>query len=282
MNICMDKTNTDLSYVKLVLGPSLVFSEMILGGFFIENLKITKQATNENYNTIIKNCYKKNGIGMFYRGFYPWGALQCIKGMPILFTQHHTSYYLKKKNFLKNEHREIIGGVLGGISQSIFMTPLQRLRTIVLTNDSIKGLNTSSLLRQKIHEEGISTIYRGLLPTMIRRGSEWGVRFGGYNYAQQYFKNKKSNKKLTFNQNILSGVFGGICGSILVPLDVMVSKYQKDGIQHNGIKLVKDLYSAKGIPGFFQGFTLKALEGSYHTIWMIGIGNIVFNYFKNK
>ena len=53
----MDKTNTNnLSYVKLVLGPSLVFSEMILGGFFIENLKITKQATNHNYNTIIKNC----------------------------------------------------------------------------------------------------------------------------------------------------------------------------------------------------------------------------------
>jgi hypothetical protein len=65
------------------------------GGHYMESVKIIKQATGRSYFNIIGTLWRNDGIWGFYKGFMPWGAMQAVKGIPVMFTQNEVRFHLR-------------------------------------------------------------------------------------------------------------------------------------------------------------------------------------------
>lgn len=95
-------TRSRPAFEKLAIGPAMVFGEAIAGGHYMDVLRFRKQMFvgrhgAPSYWSLHKLSVSETGyVGAFYRGFLPWGLLQCVKGIPLLFIQ--TSRCISYKN----------------------------------------------------------------------------------------------------------------------------------------------------------------------------------------
>jgi len=123
---------------------------------------------------------------------------------------------------------------------------------------------------------------------VIRRGVDWGLRFYGKGLSDQYFLSQKAPgqpKKLSATEAFLSGIFGGAFSGINQPLDVWVANCQK----HRAVPLsaggvLAELAAESRVKGFFavffRGIEMRILHSSYHTAWMAGLGQYIFDVYK--
>ena len=251
---------TDSKQILILSGVLSTFTEMSFVGHIIEQIKIVRQATGNSYPNIareIKHDFHTNGMIAFYRGYYPWGVLQCVKGAPVLFIQDIVTNHLQSnyKSQLSKEHNEdqiifrsnIIGGLCGGFSQAFFLTPLQRMKTEVMTSTNVKvGLfNTNNL-------------YRGFVATSSKRALDWGFRFAGITH----FKKQYPEFSETNTGRFVGGIFGGLCSLVTTPIEVVIAMSQKHRSSHsNSFHIIKDI----GFQQLTRGMCFKALDSCYHT-----------------
>lgn len=277
-------------YEKLIIGPVMVFAEMTTGGNWMESLKVTRQATNMGYAQIARLWWKQEGVLSFYRGFFPWGLLQTLKGVPVLFASSEASYHAKRYG-LGSVTADSIGGVLGGVSQGVFLTPTQRLRTIAMTKPDYQPpknvgqmvVLTSRLFGEVVRSEGIGSLFRGLTPMCLRRGLDWGLRFNGNAWAKRFLQGDDPNKKLSTLETIAAGFFGGAVSTVTMPLDNMLANAQKAGAQSAGLfSLASKIYAEHGIAGFTRGWLMRIAHSGYHTVWMASIGSMVFDWWRSR
>jgi hypothetical protein len=286
-------------FEKLVIGPLMVLGEMTTGGHYLEMLKIIKQAQNIPYPTIAKDLWKNEGFLGFYKGFAPWGALQMVKGIPVLFIQGESEFWFKKWG-MPEQTAETLAGVMGGIGQGIFITPTQRLKTIVMTDPKYAGVNapktfgkalvaTTSVAVDVVKSEGLGTLFKGVGPMMGKRGFDWGFRFYGVSVGKKYFQDGNPKKKLSFLENLAVGFFGGALSTLTMPFDSWVSNCQKatrgaDGKRQNlnAIQVAQEMWRVGGAPAFVRGWAMRLMHAGYHTMWMYSIGNLMLDWWKLK
>ena len=283
--------NDKAAYEKIVIGPLVIAGEMLTLGHYMESLKITKQATKQSYPNTMKFYWKNYGMGGFYRGFYPWGLIQTTKGLPVLFVQHEMKKILNDNDIGKESYRNIYAGITAGIVQGFFVTPTQRLKTMVMTNDNItdktKKINSTYILKQSIKKEGISTLFRGLAPMCFKRGADWAVRFGTAGVIKDKivdYRGYESKKDLTFIDNVLSGLGAGIVGASTTPMDNVVANCQKFGADKNkgALTVASEMYRGGGVRPFFNGLMMRVIHTGYHTAWVIGVGGWLFNLYETN
>ena len=67
----------EIQYEKLVIGPVTTVGEMLMGGHWLEMLKIQRQAgTYPSYTAAARHMWTELGIAGFYKGFWPMGFVQ--------------------------------------------------------------------------------------------------------------------------------------------------------------------------------------------------------------
>jgi hypothetical protein len=122
------------AFEKLLIGPAMVFCEMVTGGHYLEVLRLGKQMTVGRYSTpsyyaIHQTFVQESGglVPAFYRGFFPWGLIQCAKGIPVLFVQHESMYQLQARAGWTPNAAEKASGFISGASQAFLINPFQKL-----------------------------------------------------------------------------------------------------------------------------------------------------------
>jgi len=252
--------NTDNK--SLILSGTLAtFTEMSFVGHIIEQIKIIKQSSGDSYPKIlkgVKNDYSKNGIIAFYRGYYPWGVLQCVKGAPVLFVQDVVNNKLKRdhSNLLSgtNNYQDIqfrssvIGGLCGGFSQAIILTPLQRMKTEIITVENNAPIKTP----------GIPGLYKGFTAMAAKRSLDWGARFAGIAEFKRFYPEFSE----TYTGIFVGGVIGGLCSLISMPFEVVLAMKQKHNSLHNN---TVQIFNEIGLKQITRGMCFKALDSCYHT-----------------
>jgi len=280
---------------KLVIGPLMVLGEMTTGGHYMEMVKIIKQATNQSYAKIISDLWKNEGFLGFYKGFAPWGMLQTVKGIPVLFIQAECDHRFKGMG-LSNRTSETLAGFMGGAGQGIFMTPTQRLKTIVMTDPKYGGANApksvsaalssaSSVIVDIVKSDGLGTLFKGLGPMMGKRGFDWALRFYGVSAAKAYYQKGDPKRQLTGFEKLMTGVFGGAVSTLTMPFDSWVSNCQKAnkaGDKKSAIAVAKEMYATGGSGAFVRGWAMRLLHASYHTIWMTTLGQYMFEMWRAR
>lgn len=265
----------------LMIGSITSFSEMFLGGHYLESIKLSKQSSGSSYNNIITDLWKKDGIKCFHRGFYPWGLIQSTKGIPLLYTQHNVSNLLEKYNISPSQN-SIISGLVGGAVQGIYVTPLQRLKVLAITSDKKLSYNTTYFMKDIIKNHGIKSLFDGLTPTITRRSLDWGIRLYGIDYIANNYYNKK-RKELNSSELIVSSIIGGSFSAVTTPIDVMITQLQKNNNKNEKTKLdiLQEFYHTNGPKGFTRGIVFRTIHTSWNTAFLYGLSGFLHDKLLN-
>merc|ERR1719336_1748474 len=169
--------------IKGAITGTTVIAEMLLGGLFLENLKMQKQLLAQPYPTVARTMLRA-GLGGFWAGFWPWGAaLGLGKGIVLGSAKAFWQNVFLNYTSVSKDNIDFFSGTLAGACQGIVMGPTLLARTRVneglrlrmeagLKSEGVMGEFALSfkILNEAIKQDGIKTITIGL-PTMILKRS---------------------------------------------------------------------------------------------------------------
>ena len=258
-------------YDKLIIGPITTVGEMLMGGHWLEMLKVQRQAgTYPSYTAAARHMWQQLGIAGFYKGFFPFGALQgCYKGLPVLFTQDVVKQRLLSDGVDKRS-AGVYAGVIAGMVQGFFVAPTQRLKSLIATNPEAGAVSTG-VIRQVVEKEGVQTVMKGTTATVFRRGVDWGLRFYGKELFERFLVQRKLRRgesgKLSAAESFAAGIFGGAFSALNQPLDVFVANTQKHRVQPlSAMGVAAELMAEARVKGFFavfyRGVAMRCIHSS--------------------
>ena len=247
-----------MSAEQLIAGGLASLTEMVMLGHTLEQIQIKRQAHQLRYPVILRELrtsFGQHGIASLYRGFYPWGVFQSLKGAPVFFTQEYT--YRRFIEYTDSKTAILLSGLSGGAGQGIFLTPLQRLKTEMITmNDPQVG--PYACAKHIVGTQGVTGLFRGLFPQMCKRSIDWGIRFS---VADKY---KSFVGDYTPMGNLCGGLIGGFCSTcVSTPFAVLTAVYQRE--QKSTPDLKSLLAEFKDPRLLWRGFAVNAFHSAYFT-----------------
>jgi solute carrier family 25 citrate transporter 1 len=119
-----------------------------------------------------------------------------------------------------------------------------------------------------VREEGLSALYKGLIPTMLRQGCNQAVNFTAYNKIKTAVMDWQQTEQLQHWQSLmiggLSGGMGPLCNN---PLDVVKTRLQKQVITPGKTPKYTGLFQAcvligkeEGVLALWKGITPRLLR----------------------
>ncbi|CAF2622560.1 unnamed protein product [Rotaria sp. Silwood2] len=136
---------------------------------------------------ITRNIIRNEGIRGLYRGFTATLAREC-PGYGCFFGGYElTRSLLTKENEKKADIgfvRTWISGGMAGICFWIFMFPIDAIKSRIQVLKP--NMNTMKYTIEFIRNEGFTTLYAGLLPTLIRSFFATGALFMTYEQVQKF------------------------------------------------------------------------------------------------
>ena len=177
------------------------------------------------------------------------------------------------------------------------MTPFQKLKVTIVANNTLNGLHPLQSFVYVVREQGLLSLFDGLMPTMIRRSVDWGIRFGAcaeikrvmieYKQAKHYQSNSRTTnnppESLTTSELIACSVMGGALSGLTHPIDNIITNSQKPlsaGSKRDILSVVQRMFSESGIRAFTRGWSMRIVENSYHMVWIYGVGNILYDFMR--
>ena len=160
--------------------------------------------------------------------------------------------------------RSLLAGLGAGMTEAIFaVTPSETIKTKLIDdakrpNPQYRGLihGTSCIIKQ----EGISGIYRGLFPVMMRQGANSAVRFTTYATLKQLVQGT-ARPGQPLPSAITFGI-GAIAGLVTVyttmPLDVVKTRMQQLEARaqyRNSFHCAYRIFTEEGVLRFWTGTT---------------------------
>ena len=284
------------AFEKLFIGPLMILGEDLTGGHYLEVLRLGKQmCVGRNlgltYMELHKGLVAESGlIGSFYRGFLPWGLIQCSKGIPVLFVQHETNYQLNQYQMCSPSSAEKLSGVLGGTAQALFVCPLQKVKVFVVASQDVNSMTATQACLNVVMRQGVLSLYDGIVPMMIRRSMDWGIRFGASSeikrqIVERKFANGDSSGQLSLWELVGCGLVGGACSAMTHPLDNIITNSQKPMPRNDSRSLssvMKRMVSESGVYAFTRGWGVKIVDNAYHMAWMYGVGTVLYDYMEKN
>lgn len=167
------------------LCPSEVVKQQLQGGMF--------QSTGE----AVRQIWSKGGVLGFYQGYT--GAL--ARDVPFRVAQL-TSYEVTKNLFLKYQQRSnpekkelstidaTVCGAIAGTFSAAITTPLDRMKTLLMTNSAAYGGSVLSCASKIWREEGINGFCTGLVPRVVYIAPSVMIFFVVYEQVQQQLADK--------------------------------------------------------------------------------------------
>jgi len=250
------------------------------------------------YNHIIKSIVKicrEEGIRALWKGSIAaqylsisYGAVQffiyeqCMKTFNKLRDEKHYPIPSSVQNF--------VSGAISGANAVIVTYPFDFLRTRFATQGNhhlYRNIPQATYL--VIKNEGIKSLYKGVVPSVVSIIPYIGTSFQTHAVAMNYFNrftDKYPKSKKYFSDGTKNFISGGIAGvlskCVTMPMDNMRKVMQVNGelakryknvyaieIQENNstqfFTCMKNMYHTEGIKGFYKGLKPSLLKSTYGT-----------------
>lgn len=161
-------------------------------------------------------------------------------------------------------------GLASGLTEAIVIVTPAEVCKIRMQAQYNSMMDPSQLARRKyknvfqtavliVREEGVSALYKGIVPTMLRQGCNQAVNFTMYNVFKKKVLDIQKKKELDHYQSlILGGVSGGFGPMVNNPLDVVKTRMQKQVIKSGREPKYK---------GIVQSVVLIAKEEGTMALW---------------
>ncbi|XP_029179369.2 peroxisomal membrane protein PMP34-like isoform X2 [Acropora millepora] len=164
-------------------------------------------------------------------------------------------------------HRNFVHALAGAVGSVTAMTvfyPLDTARTRLQVDDKRKAKSTAYVLLDIIHEEGLQSLYRGLLPVLCSLYCSNFLYFYTFNGLKTVFVGK--GKRSSSLQDLLFGYVAGIVNVLLTtPLWVVNTRLKLQGATFRS----KDLQDnkTKKYNGIIDGLQKVSREEGMGALW---------------
>jgi len=222
-------------------------------------MQLYKEFSQKGLSYTIKDTYTKHGLRGFYRGL----PVLLFFSVPKTGVRFGANTFLKENvfpDYQKSRLQNFLAGVGAGITEAVFVvTPQETLKTKLIHDrfqpqPQYKGLFDG--IGKIYGSQGFNGVYRGLIPTVIRQGSNQGVRFLVYDETKHMFA---SALGMSEKSTLVSFLAGGLAGAASVfantPVDVV--KTQMQGLEakkyKNALDCFVQTFKNEGIRGLYKG-----------------------------
>eukprot|EP00977_Amphora_coffeiformis_P000035 scaffold5_cov169-Amphora_coffeaeformis.AAC.35 len=203
------------------------------------------------------------GLTAVYTGIVPKMAIRFVS-----FEQYRD--WLQVATGAKSSGVTFTAGLASGLTEAILIVTPAEVCKIRMQSQYHSMIDPSQMQHRKytnvvqtaftiVREEGISALYKGVVPTMLRQGCNQAVNFTAYSaIKQKVMAHQKTDKLEHWQSLVIGGLSGGMGPLVNNPLDVVKTRLQKQ-IVHQG--------KAPKYTGLLQACVLIAKEEGVLALW---------------
>ncbi|GME90823.1 hypothetical protein B5S31_g5686 [[Candida] boidinii] len=263
-------------------------------GHPFDTIKVRLQTAESGRFTGPFNCLmktlKNEGVYGLYKGFTPPLVGWVLMDSVMLGSLHVYRRFLLE-NFYENEKKlDLFGHCLAGLGAgwtvSFVAAPVEQVKArLQVQYDANTKLYNGPIdcLIKLVKNGGITTLYKGLIPTMIFR-TNFIVWWGSYEIISNYFK--ENTKMSTASIGFWSGGLSATCFWITAyPSDVIKQTIMIDDVKNPKFKsysqAVKHIYETRGgLKGFTKGFLPSILRSFPANAAALAVFELVMKTFQ--
>lgn len=174
---------------------------------------------------------------------------------------------------VKYEH--LVAGISGGVISTSILHPLDVIKIRFAVNDgrhliTPRYSGIANAFMTIARQEGITGLYRGVVPNVVGAGSSWGLYFLFYNTFKTWTQHGNTHMPLGPANHLIAASEAGVLTLLITnPLWVVKTRLclqygAKEEVAYKGMfdALIK-IYRSNGIYGYYKGF-LPGLFGVSH------------------
>jgi len=208
---------------------------------------------------VVRQTVNEKGIRGLYRGLSP------LLYMSIPKVATRFSAYEIAKNSVHDEKGELtrvkrlLCGLFAGVTEAVvIVTPMETLKVKFIhdytsPNPKYKGFfNGVSTI---VKEQGLAGTYKGLVPTVVKQGSNQMIRFFVYGEVTEFFKGGEKRDLKMWESFAAGGIAGAASVFGNTPVDVVKTRMQGlEAHKYTGVKdCVKQIWQQEGPLAFYSG-----------------------------
>lgn len=192
------------------------------------------------FDTIKTNIQKKQIVSYNIRNLYK-GVAAPLFGVglekAIVFGTYETSK--------KYTNSDFISGGLAGLTASFVVTPFERIKILLQTNQTIE----KQILNRRF-------LFQGLSATFYRETPGFAIYFSTYNYLKNKIQQERKKEEIRPVDSFFIGAFSGcVCWIFIYPQDRIKTHLQACKERQIGFKeACKDVLNDGGYRGLYRGF----------------------------
>lgn len=176
------------------------------------------------------NCgvsiYHKEGASALYKGLAPF-----VTHLTVKYALRFGTFGYMKDMFGKSTSSTFLAGLFAGLVEAtMIVTPFEVVKTRLQQQEGTRNLKYTGAIKTAVlivKEEGLSALWRGVVPTMFRNGSNSAFNFLTFSLLSTHWIGKRENDGLNIPM-WKSAVAGFIAASVgpccNCPMDVVKTR----------------------------------------------------------
>lgn len=208
----------------------------------------------------VKVTVKEYGVRGLYRGLSVllYGSIPKSAVRFGTFEELRRHAVDEKGNLAPN--RRILCGLGAGVCEAILaVTPMETVKVKFIndqTSAKPKFRGFFHGVREIVKAEGFRGVYQGVVPTILKQGSNQAIRFFVMESLKQWYRGGDPNKRIP---TVVVGAFGAFAGACSVygntPIDVVKTRLQGlDAHKYKGtVDCAVKIFKNEGVRAFYKG-----------------------------
>jgi len=208
--------------------------------------------------SIIRHTWKTEGSLGFWRGVLPPVVAEAA-----INTVYFGTFAIMQRLLQSDQNSSLttmqasFAGAVAGVTGTLVVAPAELVKIRLQVGNEF--CHTQSELRRTMQvakvlykEEGLMAFTRGFKVTIFREIPTLAAYFGLYDYLKKTFR-KQDGTLSGVGQIFAGGLAGSGAWVLTYPLDVIKTRIQAHSSHIGIVECYKQMWSAKGVRGFYQG-----------------------------
>ncbi|XP_075691103.1 mitochondrial carnitine/acylcarnitine carrier protein-like [Rhinoderma darwinii] len=266
------------AYVKHFVSGGMGGICLTLAGQPLDTVKVNLQiqvrpvrGQTLRYNNTL-DCFQKivsqQGLWGLYKGMgAPLAGVTPIMAMTFLGFSLGKKLQQNQPQDILRPHQVFSAGMLAGLWAAMIVIPAERIKCLLQAqaNRSLQRFSGPvDCARQLFREQGIGSLYRGTVLTLLRDIPATGMYFMSYEWMKdQMAPQRGSVSDLSAARIMLAGGVAGMCNWVVaIPMDVLKSRFQTapDSRYRGILDVFREVLRDEGPRGLYKGFTAAMLR----------------------